>query len=77
MQKKRSASVITKMIWFVLLFILGYFLWMEHRAHVQEYLPSILFFAFLLLCPLMHIFMHHGHSNDDKSEQKNSKDNKK
>lgn len=35
----------------------GYFLWTEHRAHLLEALPFLIF----LLCPLMHIFMHHGH----------------
>jgi hypothetical protein len=37
----------------------GYFLWTEHRAHVIEYLP----WTFLLICPLMHIFMHRGHGS--------------
>jgi hypothetical protein len=31
-------------------------LWTEHRAHVIAFLP----FAFLLLCPLMHLFHGHG-----------------
>ena len=35
----------------------AYFLWTEHRAHVVQYLPWVL----VLLCPLMHLFMHHGH----------------
>lgn len=34
----------------------GYYLWMEHRAHVFQYLPLALF----LLCPLMHLFGGHG-----------------
>lgn len=34
-----------------------YMLLMEHREHVFQYLP----FLILLLCPLMHIFMHGGH----------------
>lgn len=34
-----------------------YFLLMEHRAHFIYALP----FLILLLCPLMHMFMHHGH----------------
>jgi hypothetical protein len=35
----------------------GFYLWTEHRAHLLGalvYLP-------LLACPLMHLFMHHGH----------------
>ena len=40
--------------------ILLYFLIAEHRAHLEgilNYLPVLL----LLLCPLMHVFMHRGH----------------
>jgi hypothetical protein len=37
--------------------IAAYFLWTEHRAHVIQFLP----WAFLALCPLMHLFMHGGH----------------
>ncbi len=36
-----------------------YFLWTEHRAHVIQFLP----WAFLALCPLMHLFMHGGHGH--------------
>jgi hypothetical protein len=42
--------------------IAGYFLWTEHSAHIQlafPYLPYLL----LLLCPLLHIFMHGGHGH--------------
>jgi len=35
----------------------GYLLFTEHRAHVLGALP----YLFLLACPLMHLFMHHGH----------------
>jgi len=34
-------------------------LWMEHRAH----LLGVLVWLPLLLCPLMHLFMHHGHGD--------------
>lgn len=40
--------------------IAAYLLFLEHRAHLDGllgYLP----YLFLLACPLMHLFMHHGH----------------
>ena len=37
----------------------GAYLWLEHRAH----LLGALVFLPLLLCPLMHLFMHHGHGD--------------
>jgi hypothetical protein len=37
--------------------IAAYFLLSEHRAHFFGALPFLL----LLACPLMHVFMHHGH----------------
>ena len=42
---------------FVVVAVGGFLLFTEHRAHVLGFLP----FAFLLACPLMHVFMHHGH----------------
>lgn len=37
--------------------VADYFLLTEHLAHVVGALPFLL----LLACPLMHVFMHHGH----------------
>jgi hypothetical protein len=37
--------------------VAAYFLLAEHRAHLLGALPYLL----LLACPLMHLFMHHGH----------------
>jgi hypothetical protein len=37
--------------------VAGYFLLTEHRAHFFGALPFLL----LLACPVMHLFMHHGH----------------
>lgn len=39
--------------------IAAYFLLSEHRAHFLGALPLLL----LLSCPLMHVFMHHGHGD--------------
>lgn len=46
----------------------SYFLLVEHTQHFFEYLP----FLILLLCPLMHVFMHgsHGkHGHDESAAQ--------
>ncbi len=39
-----------------------YFLLTEHRAHFIYALPYLI----LLLCPVMHIFMHRRHGDRDK-----------
>ena len=46
----------------VLLAVAGTYLWMEHRAHL---LGALLWLP-LLACPLMHLFMHHGHGHQQK-----------
>ncbi|WP_119157799.1 DUF2933 domain-containing protein [Caldimonas tepidiphila] len=43
--------------WVVLAAVATWFLWAEHRAHLLGALPYLI----LLLCPLMHVFMHRGH----------------
>lgn len=46
-----------------------YFLVMEHRAHVVQFLPL----ALLLACPLLHMFhghRGHGHGRDADEEKK-------
>lgn len=55
----------------VALAVMGFYLLTEHTAHVFGVLPYLLLFA----CPLMHLFMHHGHgrhghgSNDDEQRR--------
>ena len=39
------------------LLVAGFYLLSEHTAHLFGVLPYLL----LLSCPLMHLFMHHGH----------------
>jgi hypothetical protein len=43
----------------VALAVAGFYLLTEHRAHMFGLLP----YLFLLACPLMHLFMHHGHGH--------------
>jgi hypothetical protein len=42
--------------------IAAFFLITEHAAHLFGILPWLL----LLSCPLMHLFMHHGHGGHDE-----------
>jgi len=51
----------TGVVLLAFLAIAAFFLITEHAAHVFGVLPFVL----LLLCPLMHLFMHHGHSSGD------------
>ena len=48
----------------------SYFLLVEHREHVFQFLP----FLILLLCPLMHIFMHGGHGEHHRHENESGQD---
>ena len=45
----------------VLLAVSVFYLWTEHRAHLLGALPYLIF----LLCPAMHLFMHHGHHDHE------------
>lgn len=42
-----------------------YFLLVEHGAHTLPYLPYLI----ILLCPLMHLFMHKGHGGRGHEEK--------
>lgn len=48
----------------------GYFLWTEHQAHLLAALPYLV----LLLCPLMHLFMHGGHGGHGKGDTPDHED---
>ncbi|MBL4610290.1 DUF2933 domain-containing protein [Halopseudomonas sp.] len=44
----------------------SYFLLIEHRQHVWQFMP----FLILLACPFMHLFMHGGHGrHEDESDK--------
>lgn len=50
-----------KLVFYSFLIFAGLLLATEHRAHLLGILPYLI----LLACPLMHLFMHHGHGHDE------------
>jgi hypothetical protein len=48
--------------------IAAFFLVTEHTAHVFGVLP----YALLLLCPLLHLFMHGGHGGEHAGHGKDA-----
>lgn len=46
--------------------IATFLLWEEHRAHFLGAVPYVL----LMLCPLIHLFMHRGHGHDARGERR-------
>jgi len=68
----RTQSV-AKWVFIGFLLVAGYFLIMEHRAHLAGWLSSYGIWLLLLACPLMHLFMHggHGHGGHGSSEASN------
>ena len=46
--------------------IAAFFLVTEHTAHFFDILP----YALLLLCPLLHLFMHGGHADHQAVEER-------
>ena len=52
------------------LIVAGFFLLTEHTAHVFGVLPYLL----ILACPLMHLFMHHGHRSGHGQARRSSPD---
>jgi hypothetical protein len=49
----------------VFLAIAAFFLWEEHRAHLLGILPYLL----LAACPIVHLFMHHGHKGHHRDDE--------
>lgn len=45
-----------------------FLLWGEHKAHILGAAP----FAILLLCPIIHLFMHRGHGNHGGERSRSS-----
>jgi hypothetical protein len=54
----------SRWVFYGFLAIAGFLLITEHQAHLLGILPYLI----LLACPLMHLFMHHGHGNHEQHE---------
>lgn len=52
----------------ILAAIAVFFLWQNHRAHILQLLP----YALLLLCPMIHLFLHRGHGDHKHRDRGNS-----
>lgn len=50
---------VSRYVFFGFIAVAGYFVIMEHRAHIVPFLPFLL----LAACPLMHLFHHGGHKH--------------
>lgn len=70
---REPASRRSRLVFFAFVALAIFFLAAEHRAHLFGVLPWLI----LLLCPLMHIFMHgshgHGSGNGQGAHQRDSK----
>lgn len=53
----------------VVLMIADVLIFTDHEGHLLGALP----FLFLLACPLMHMFMHHGHGRQDEANGEGSR----
>jgi hypothetical protein len=54
----------TGTVFIAFLALVGFMLAYEHRAHIFS--GTGLLLLLVLLCPAMHLFMHHGHGGHDK-----------
>jgi len=64
---KTGLSLPIRLVLYVSIGIVAYFLITEHLVHLSSFLP----YSFLIIFVLMHLFMHGGHgggNNDDRVE---------
>ena len=54
----------------------GYFLISEHSAHLAVALPYLPYLL-LLVCPLLHVFLHRGHGHHHRTDADGSEEQKK
>jgi len=68
--EKRGSWLLSRdgLVAIVFLGFIVFYLVTEHAAHTIQFLPWLI----LLLCPFMHMFMHHGghdHSRDEEGDK--------
>lgn len=68
--RERIGTPPWKLVLVVFLGIAGFFLVTEHTAHVLGVLPYVL----LMLCPVMHLFMHRGHGGHGGHQEHRASD---
>ena len=67
---RRSVDRLSRwVIWTLGAAALGYLI-IEHRPHLFGWLPYLI----ILACPLVHLFMHHGHHHGGASHDGDPKD---
>ncbi|HAT1868132.1 TPA: DUF2933 domain-containing protein [Legionella pneumophila] len=59
--EKRFWSSPSGLVAIVIIGIIGYYLIVEHGVHIASFLGASPLVLLVLLCPLMHLFMHKGH----------------
>lgn len=48
----------------IVLSVVGFLVYTGHGAHLMGFFPYLL----ILACPLMHVFMHHGHYHEGHAQ---------
>lgn len=72
MTEKKNFTLNKQSVVFLLFILAGLFLlWNEHKVHIMGALPYLI----LLICPLMHIFLHSGHGDNSSNHDENTSQN--
>ncbi|HHY0847908.1 TPA: DUF2933 domain-containing protein [Legionella pneumophila] len=58
----------------IIIGIISYYLIVEHGAHIASFLGASSLVLLVLLCPLMHLFMHRGHGGHGENHHHKSDD---
>lgn len=65
-----------KWVMIALIILFAAYLFLEHKTHIMDRSFDILLIGLILLCPLMHLFMHHGHKHKDHNKHQHDDSNK-